>query len=78
MKLAGAGIGVFATGEDLQEGGLASAVGTGQPNPLARTDLERDPVQDRLGAKVLLYTLNINDNHPTSVVASKRRIITPW
>jgi hypothetical protein len=37
---------------------------------MAGTDVERDPVQDRFGAKMLLHTLDLENNHPASVAAT--------
>ena len=42
---------------------LPAAVGAGQPDPLARADLERHPVQDRFGAEMLAKILNLQKNH---------------
>ena len=45
------------------QGGLAGAVGPDQPDPLAGAELERHPVEDRLGAVVLLDAFNLKKDH---------------
>ena len=50
-------------GEDPHEGGLAGAVGPDQADPLAGAQLERHPVEDRLGAVVFLDAFNLKENH---------------
>ena len=59
-----AAVGVVLAGQDAQQRRLAAAVGADQPDPLARADLERHPVQHRLGAEVLFDTVNFEKDHP--------------
>ena len=58
-----AAVGLFLVGEDPHQGGLAGAVGPDQADPLAGAEIERHPVQDRLGAVVLLNAFNLKEDH---------------
>ena len=72
-----AAIGLFAAGEDAQQGGFPAAVGAGQTDALARPHLERHPVQERLGAEVLPQPFHAQEDHPRMFVLSIR-LVDAW
>ena len=58
-----AAVGLLLVGKDLHERGLAGAVGPDEADALAGAQLERHPVEDRLGAVVLLNAFNLKEDH---------------
>ena len=62
-----AAVGLLLVGEDPHQRGLAGAVGPDQPDALAGAQLERHPVQDRLGAVVLSDIDDVQENHSRRV-----------
>ena len=68
VPLETAAVGIFFAGQDLQQRGLARAVGAGQPDPLARMDLEGHPVKHGLRAVVFADCLGRKDDHPGFLV----------
>ena len=63
MQLDRAAVGRLPAGEDRQQRRLAGAVGPDQPDLLAGTHLEGDPVQDRLRPEMLGDVDNVEQDH---------------
>ena len=63
MKTAGAAVWLVVTGQNTQESCFSAAVWTDQADPVAGPDVESHPVQDRLGAEMLPYSFNFEQDH---------------
>ena len=63
MQLDRAAVGRLPAGEDRQQRRLAGTVGPDQPDLLAGTHLEGDPVQDRLRPEMLGDVDNVEQDH---------------
>ena len=64
-----AAVGLFLAGQDPHQRGLAGAVGPDEADPLAGAKFERHPIEDRLGAVVLLKAFNLEEDHRVSLDA---------
>jgi len=67
-------VGTFTAGEQVEQGGLASAVGADQPEDLTLFDFERDVVQ-RLQAAVALADLaRVQQAHASRLRGGRRQV----
>ena len=67
-----AGIGLDATGEDLQQRGFAGAVGTDQANAVAFLDGEGDVAEERSGAEGFRNLVGVR-RAPTTIVRQLKK-----